>query len=106
MGSTHRTKLPVWPVVSMPAKNSAAISGSSCWSVRGCPVFGSLVFISRSAKLPGFSFVAFMCSRRSLMMSCSTESCTLMQLQRWRPAVYCSCGMSIACLVQPCSIRL
>ena len=67
-GVAHKQKLPVWPVVSIPAKKRAAISGSSCLSERSCLVRGSLVFISRSAKVPGSSFVDFMCSRRSLMI--------------------------------------
>ena len=66
----HRQKLPVWPVVSIPAKKRAAISGSSCLSERICLVRGSLVFISRSAKVPGCSLVDFVCFKRSLMIFC------------------------------------
>ena len=48
----YRQKVPVWPVVSTPAKNSAAISGNILRSLRRLPVLGSLARSSRSAKLP------------------------------------------------------
>ena len=36
--STHSSQVPVWPVVSMPAKKRAAISGVICESLSGFPV--------------------------------------------------------------------
>ena len=52
----------VWPVVSTPAKKSAAISGRSCRSSSDCRVLESFVLSSRSAKLPRCGVDAFMWS--------------------------------------------
>ena len=56
--------MPVCPVVSVPAKNSAVISGSSCASERPDPVAGSRTLSSRSANDPLTGATLLMCSRR------------------------------------------
>ena len=63
-------KVPVWPVVSMPAKNSAAISGNMRWSGSGRPVLGLRALSSRSAKLPFCGGCALMCSSSFHTMLC------------------------------------
>ena len=60
----------MWPVVSMPAKNSAAISGNICTSGSFCPVLGFLARSSKSAKLPGLGFTDLMCASRFHTMVC------------------------------------
>ena len=67
---SHRKNVPVWPVVSIPAKNSAAISGNICLSDRGFPDLGSFALSSRSAKLPRCGFTALMCPSRFQTMVC------------------------------------
>ena len=67
----HRQKVPVWPVVSTPAKNSAAISGNILRSLSRWPVFGSLALSSRSAKLPRAGCVALMWLSSPRTMFCS-----------------------------------
>ena len=58
------------PVVSIPAKNSAAISGN-IWLSESCfPVLGSLARSSRSAKLPLLGFTALMWASRFHTMVC------------------------------------
>ncbi len=69
--AAHSVQAPVWPVVSMPAKKSAATSGSICCAVRRAPERGSLVWSNRSAKEPGVALMDFTCSRRPLTSSCS-----------------------------------
>lgn len=68
----YRQKVPVWPVVSTPAKNSAAISGNILRSLRRLPVLGSLARSSRSAKLPRCGCVALMWLSSPRTMFCST----------------------------------
>ena len=67
---SHRKNVPVWPVVSIPAKNSAAISGNIWLSDRGFPDLGSFALSSRSAKLPRCGFTALMCPSRFQTMVC------------------------------------
>ena len=69
---TYRQKVPVWPVVSTPAKKSAAISGNILRSLRRLPVLGSLARSSRSAKLPRCGCVALMWLSSPRTMFCST----------------------------------
>ena len=64
----------MWPVVSMPAKKSAAISGN-IWLSHSClPVLGSLALSRRSAKLPGLGCPAFMWVSRPRTMACPQHS--------------------------------
>lgn len=63
-------KVPVCPVVSMPAKKSAAISGNMRWSGSGRPVLGLRALSSRSAKLPFCGGCALMCSSSFHTMLC------------------------------------
>ena len=89
-GGAHRKKVPVCPVVSMPAKNSAAISGNIWLSDSGLPVLGSFAFSSRSAKLPGCGFTALMCASRFHTMVCMQPTCVSLPLlihllSRWLP---------------------
>ena len=67
------TKVPVWPVVSMPAKNSAAISGNIWRPVSGAPVRGSRARCSRSANEPRAGGAARMCSSSAWMIACRAE---------------------------------
>ena len=67
----YRQKVPVWPVVSTPAKKSAAISGNILRSLRRAPVLGSLARSSRSAKLPRAGCVALMWLSSPRTMFCS-----------------------------------
>ena len=67
------TKVPVWPVVSMPAKNSAAISGNIWRPVSGAPVRGSRARCSRSANEPRAGGTARMCSSSAWMIACRAE---------------------------------
>ena len=71
----HRQKVPVWPVVSTPAKNSAAISGNILASVRGFPVLGSFAFSSSSAKLPLCSsvFLMWLSSPRTMFYTATSK---------------------------------
>lgn len=62
------TKVPVWPVVSMPAKNSAAISGNIWRPLSGAPVRGSRARSSRSANEPLAGGTARMCSSSDWMI--------------------------------------
>ena len=54
----------MWPVVSVPAKKRAVISGSSLASERPAPVAGSRTFRSRSANEPLTGATLLMCSKR------------------------------------------
>ena len=72
---SYRQKVPVWPVVSTLAKRRVAISGSSFASLMGCPVLGSFVLSSRSAKLPLWGFVALICCRILLHRACMHPTC-------------------------------
>lgn len=70
--SAHMTKVPVCPVVSMPAKNSAAISGNIWRSLSALPERGSRARRSRSANEPRAGGAARMCISSALMMACRT----------------------------------
>jgi len=62
------------PVVSMPAKYSAAISGSICLSLSGWPVAGSLTRSSMCAKVPLAGVPSCMCLSRLRTTHCAPHA--------------------------------
>ena len=77
--------MPVWPVVSMPAKKSAAISGNMRSSDSCFPVLGSFALSSRSAKLP-------FCGGLDLMWSSSFHTMLCKALSRHARRIFLVSG--------------